>query len=108
MKHWFDEVLVRGFAYGTGGDALAGKDVLWAATSGGDEAAFSASGRHGHPFEAFAPVVEQTARYCGLNWLEPFVVYGAHEIPEESLREAGRALRARLEAWLAGAQASHA
>jgi glutathione-regulated potassium-efflux system ancillary protein KefF len=101
MKHWFEEVLVRGFAYGKGGGALKGKDVLWAVTTGGDDAAYSSEGRHHHPFEAFVPVVEQTARYCGMNWLAPFVVHGAHEVPAESLAASGRELRARLEAWRA-------
>ena len=104
MKLWFEEVLVRGFAYGPGGVALHGKDVLWAATAGGDDAAYSSEGRHQHPFEAFAPVVEQTARYCGMNWLAPFVVRGAHQVEGESLAESGRELRARLDAWRAQAK----
>ncbi len=104
MKHWFDQVLVRGFAYGPGAGALAGKDLLWAATTGGDDAAYSEEGRHHHPFEAFVPVVEQTARYCGMNWLEPFVVRGAHEVPAESLAQSGRELRARLDEWRAEAK----
>ena len=99
MKHWMDDVLVRGFAYGAEGSKLAGKDLLWVPTTGGDDAAYSAAGRHHHAFSAFTPGIEQTARYCGMNWLEPFVVHGAHEIPDEALRDAGLQLRARLEAW---------
>jgi glutathione-regulated potassium-efflux system ancillary protein KefF len=108
MKHWFDQVLVRGFAYGPDGSALAGKDVLWAVTTGGDDPAYSESGRHRHPFESFTPVVEQTARYCGLNWLEPFRVHGSQDVPQETLREAGVQLRARLEAWQAAKASPHA
>ena len=99
LKHWFDEVLVRGWAYGEGGTALAGKDCLWAITTGGDEHAFSGAGRHGHPLATFAPVVEQTMRFCGMNWLEPFVVHGAHQVAPEALQAAGAELRARLEGW---------
>jgi glutathione-regulated potassium-efflux system ancillary protein KefF len=98
LKHWFDVVLVKGWAYGEGGTALAGKDCLWATTTGGDAAAYSAAGKHAHPFEAFAPVVEQTARFCGMNWLEPFVVHGAHLVAAETLEDSGRRLRARIEA----------
>ena len=29
LKHWFDKVLVRGFAYGQGGNALWGKRCFW-------------------------------------------------------------------------------
>ena len=104
MKQWFEVVLVRGWAYGKGGTALAGKDCLWATTSGGDERAFSAAGRHHRAFGDFAPVVEETARYCGMNWLAPYAVHGAHEISGEALREAGRGLRARIDEWAARAR----
>jgi glutathione-regulated potassium-efflux system ancillary protein KefF len=97
LKHWFEQVLVKGFAYGEGGTRLKDKDCLWVATTGGDGQAYSAIGRHGHEFGAFAPVVEQTARFCGMNWLEPLIVHGSHMIPDETLFEAGKRLRARLE-----------
>lgn len=103
LKHWFDQVLAAGWAHGPGGEALRGKDCLWVATTGGDMHAFSAAGRHGHRFAEFAPVVEQTARYCGMNWLEPFVVMGAHQVSDAALRASGRDLRARLDDWHARA-----
>ena len=95
MKHWFDEVLVRGWAYGEGGTALAGKDCLWVGDHRRRRGRVSArAAATGMPFEAFVPVVEQTARFCGMNWLEPFVVHGAHEVADEELRAAAlRALR---------------
>lgn len=101
LKHWFDKVLTRGFAYGEGGTALRGKPCLWAITTGGDELAFSSAGKHEHPLAAFVPVVEQTARFCGMRWLEPFVVHGAHRVTLEELDEAARAYRARVENLLA-------
>ena len=99
MKRWFEEVLVKGWAYGEGGTALKDKDCLWVVTTGGDDRAYTAEGRHAHGFEAFVPVVEQTARYCGMKWLEPFTVHGAHLVSDEELRAAGRRLRERLEDW---------
>ena len=99
LKHWFDTVLVKGWAYGEGGDALAGRDCLWAVTTGGDEEAFSPAGRHARPFGDFVAPIERTARYCGMNWLAPYVIHGAHAISDAALAEAGNALRARLEAW---------
>jgi glutathione-regulated potassium-efflux system ancillary protein KefF len=99
---WFEKVLAEGWAYGDGGRALAGKDCLWVVTAGGDEAAFSPSGRHGRPFASFVPPVEQTARYCSMRWLEPHVLLGAR-VADAAAREASAAaLRARLEAWRAG------
>ena len=102
LKHWFDRVLSKGWAHGPEGTALRGKDCLWVVSTGGDETAYSTQGRHAHRFEDFVPPIEQTARYCGLRWLEPFVIHGAHEVSEEALRAGAAALRARLAAWRAG------
>ena len=99
MKHWFDHVLVKGWAHGEGGAALRGKDCLWVTTTGGDEDAFTPQGRHAHPFEAFEPPIRQTARYCGMNWLAPIAVRGSHQVPAEALREAGRSVRSAIDAW---------
>jgi len=103
LKHWFDRVLARGWAYGEGGTALAGKRCLWAASAGGGPKDYSPSGGHRHPFDAFVPVVEMTARYCGMTWLEPFIVHDATARSDAELRERGEALRARVASAARGA-----
>lgn len=102
MKLWMERVLAKGWAYGDGGTALHGKECLWVTTSGGDEHAFSPAGRHRLPFAGFAAPVEQTARYCGMGWLEPFAVHGTHMLSDEELRAKAQALRARILDWRAG------
>ena len=42
LKHWFDKVLARGFAYGQGGRELVGKRCLWVTTTGGEPDAYAA------------------------------------------------------------------
>jgi len=106
LKHWFDKVLVRGFAYGEGGTKLHGKRVLWVATTGGDEAAFSEPGMHQFPMSAFVPPVCQTARFCGMHWEEPLIVHGAHKVEAATLRGAARRYRERLEALAKGGPAA--
>lgn len=101
LKHWFDKVLARGFAYGEGGTALRGKRCLWVVTTGGDDRAFGAHGMHGRPFAEFTPVVEQTALFCGMQWQEPLVLYGAHRVPPEDLAAAATGYRERLEELIA-------
>ena len=100
LKLWFEAVLVRGWAYGDGGTALAGKDCLWVTTTGAADEAYSAAGRHGHPFPAFTPAIEQTARFCAMNWLEPLTVHGAHAIGDAALAAQGRRYRERLQPYL--------
>jgi glutathione-regulated potassium-efflux system ancillary protein KefF len=101
LKHWFDKVLTRGFAYGEGGTALRGKRCQWVTTTGADATQFAPDGWHGHSLEAFSPVVEQTARFCGMGWEEPFVVHGAHRIPNAALEDFAVSYRRRLTALLA-------
>ncbi|MCL4744975.1 MAG: glutathione-regulated potassium-efflux system oxidoreductase KefF [Burkholderiaceae bacterium] len=100
FKLWFELVLVRGWAYGPGGDALRGKDCLWVTTTGATNDAYSAQGKHGHRFEAFVPAFEQTARFCAMNWLAPLIVHGAHAIGREALEDHARRYRLRLQAYL--------
>jgi glutathione-regulated potassium-efflux system ancillary protein KefF len=98
LKHWFDKVLARGWAYGEGGSALAGKTCLWVTTTGGDEEAFSPQGMHGFPFGAFVPAVEQTARFCQMQWAPPLVLHEAHRIGTDGLRAAAERYRNLLSA----------
>lgn len=99
LKHWFDQVLQPGWAYGTGGDALHGKDCLWAVTTGGDPHSYSGSGVHAHGFADFVAPIEQTARFCGLRWLDPFIVHAAQDLGDAELRACASRLRDRVLAW---------
>lgn len=96
LKHWFEKVLTFGWAYGDGGRALAGKRCLWVATTGGDEAAYAPGAMHADAFAVYEPPVRQTARFCGMTWLEPIVVQGAHKLAPAALEAAARAYAARL------------
>ncbi len=99
LKLWFDTVLAHGWAYGEGGTALVGKSCLWVTTTGAPPDGYTTSGIHRHPFEAFVPVMEMTARYCGMHWLEPIVVHGAHQIDAAELQSHASRYRAALEAF---------
>jgi glutathione-regulated potassium-efflux system ancillary protein KefF len=105
QKHWFDKVLVYGWAYGEGGSALAGKHCLWVPTTGGEEDTYAPGGKHALPFASFAPAIEQTARFCGMHWETPHVIHGASLIDDASLARHVNALTARLAAWRADAVA---
>lgn len=95
LKLWIDEVFSIGWAYGDGGDALVGKRLQWVATTGGDVRAYAPDGPHGHPFEAFVAPMRQTARFCGMQWLDPIVVHDAHA-DQGAVAAAGQRYRQRL------------
>ena len=99
LKHWFDVVLLRGWAYGDGGQALLGKHCLWVATTGGQQSSFAESGAHQLPFDEFAAPIRQTARFCGMVWEPPLALHGAHTVAEDEIAAAAIAFRERLATW---------
>ena len=100
LKHWFDVVLLRGWAYGTDGAALQGKPCLWVASAGGDQESYSAEGIHSLPFEKYIAPIEQTARFCGMQWQQPITLHGSHSVSDADIQAAAAEFRARLQAWI--------
>ncbi|MEW6706655.1 MAG: NAD(P)H-dependent oxidoreductase [Pseudomonadota bacterium] len=109
MKLWVDEVLRLGWAYGAGGTALRGKDLWLVASTGSPEEAYRPGGRQRdqadpalpggltstggggnaawgrYSFDAFLPPYEQTATLCGMRFLPPMLLHGAHRVSDAAL-----------------------
>ena len=85
QKLWLDEVLTYGWAYGTGGTALQGKDLWLVATTGGPESSYHPQGYNRYFFDAFLPPYEQSAALCGMRFLPPLVLHGARNASEEAV-----------------------
>jgi len=111
MKLWLDEVLTLGWAYGgtgsDGGDGgkgksgqrLNGKD-LWAVLStGGTEEAYHPTGYNRYFFDAFLPPYEQTAALCGMRFLPPLILHGAHHASDLALAEHEHVFTERLSTY---------
>jgi glutathione-regulated potassium-efflux system ancillary protein KefF len=97
LKHYFDKVLQLGWAYGTPNKALQDKTCLWVTTTGAPTSGYADDGMHRRPFEDFVPAIEQTARFCGMQWAEPLIVFGAHRIEREELDQSCMSYRERLQ-----------
>lgn len=87
LKLWMDEVLTHGWAYGRGGTALQGKDLWLAATTGGPAGSYHPQGYNRYFFDAFLPPYEQTAALCGMRFLPPLLLHGAHRASEEAVAQ---------------------
>jgi glutathione-regulated potassium-efflux system ancillary protein KefF len=85
LKLWLDEVLAFGWAYGPGGTAVRGKDLWLAATTGGPEDSYQPDSYNRYFFDAFLPPYEQTAALCGMRFLPPLLLHGAHKASEAEL-----------------------
>ncbi|CAN5890713.1 glutathione-regulated potassium-efflux system oxidoreductase KefF [soil metagenome] len=85
MKLWLDDVLAFGWAYGPGGNALRGKDLWLVATTGGPEDSYHPASYNRYFFDAFLPPYEQTASLCGMRFLPPLVLHGAHRLEQDEI-----------------------
>ena len=85
LKLWVDDVLTFGWAYGPDGDALRGKDLWLVASTGGPEDSYRPDSYNRYFFDAFLPPYEQTAALCGMRFLPPLVLHGAHKASEAEL-----------------------
>jgi glutathione-regulated potassium-efflux system ancillary protein KefF len=85
MKLWIDDVLAFGWAYGPGGSALKGKDLWLVATTGGPQDSYRPDRYNRYFFDAFLPPYEQTAALCGLRFVPPLILHGAHRVGEDEL-----------------------
>jgi glutathione-regulated potassium-efflux system ancillary protein KefG len=85
MKEWMDLVLEHGFAYGKSGTTLKGKMVFNAITTGGSADVYSEKGRDRFTVPQFLIPFRQTALLCGMTYLPPFVVHGAHLLNDRGI-----------------------
>ncbi|MBC7668564.1 NAD(P)H-dependent oxidoreductase [Caulobacter sp. DWR2-3-1b2] len=96
LKEWLDLVWLHGFAYGIDGNALAGKRMFVACTTGGAAKAYHAHGYNRFTLDEYLRPLEQTAYLCGMVWETPFVVHGAAVKNDEDLKAEAANYRARI------------
>lgn len=100
MKEWLDLVWLHGFAYGEGGEALRGKTLFVACTTGASAKAYHAHGYNRFSMDEFLRPLEQTAHLCGMVWETPFVVHGAAVKDDAALKAEAERYRARVSSLL--------
>lgn len=102
LKQWIDLVLEFGWAYGPEGTALEGKACLQVVTTGGSSETYCSQGQNNYSINTFLRPFEQSARLCGMTYLPPFAVTGAHRLREKDLARHGENYRRILTALTEG------
>ena len=77
IKKWLDDVLDYGWAYGSGGTALIGKEWLSAISTGATAESYQLGGGNGYSIGEFLKPLQQTAVLVGMDFLPPFIFHGA-------------------------------
>ena len=85
IKQWQDLVLEYNWAYGPSGYALQGKKLISAISCGNTEDAYDEKGMHGFPLKQFLLPFQRTAHLCRMEYLSPFVVFGAHRKTQQEI-----------------------
>jgi putative NADPH-quinone reductase len=76
LKEWMDSVLEYGWAYGTGGEALHGKELAQAVSTGGPDTAYRPDGYNGITMSELLRPFERSAALCGMTYRAPFLLQG--------------------------------
>ncbi|WP_226658958.1 NAD(P)H-dependent oxidoreductase [Guptibacillus hwajinpoensis] len=98
LKEWQDNVLTYGWAYGSEGTALHGKELLLAISTGGPEAAYQAGGFNHYSMSELVKPFHATANLTGMRFLPIFTVQGASRLSEDELRDKAEAYVQHIEA----------
>ena len=87
LKQWQDDVLLYGWAYGSTGKALAGKELLVAVSTGGPGDAYSHESSYGYTLTELLRPLQATANMVQMTYLEPFTTTGTLTITDEALAQ---------------------
>ena len=85
LKQWQDDVLLYGWAYGSTGTALHGKELLLAVSVGGAGSAYGREGAHIYTIHEFLRPMQGTSRVIGTKYAVPFLSVGALGITDEAI-----------------------
>lgn len=106
FKEWMDKVLAFGFAYGSEGDKLKGKELLVSTTVGGPEDAYRPEGYNRFTIETLLTPLQQLANLTGMTWQPPLHSHGMIYIEgvynkKEEVEERARQHAQKLADWIA-------
>lgn len=87
LKKWEDDVWTYGWAYGSEGTALHGKELLLAISVGGNASAYGRDGVHVYTIHEFLRPFQGSSRVIGTKFMVPFLSMGALEITDEAIAQ---------------------
>lgn len=97
LKKWIDQVMTHGWAYGEGGNALLGKRLLIAISTGGPAEAYQPDGYNRYSIQALLLPYQAMCNLTKLTFEDPFVISGVRSLSDLQLEEASSAYMDRLQ-----------
>ncbi|WP_353485838.1 NAD(P)H-dependent oxidoreductase [Apilactobacillus xinyiensis] len=87
LKKWLDDVLTHGWAYGSTGDTLKGKELIIAISPGAGAENYRRDGGFGYTVTDFLRPFQATSNLISTKFMKPFITVGAASISDEKLAE---------------------
>ena len=97
LKEWQDTVLEHGWAYGSQGTALHGKELLVAVSPGAKAEMYQADGFMEHSVEEFLLPFKATSKMIGTRYLAPFITAGTLYITDQELEAQAKKYQEKLQ-----------
>ncbi|RVW04534.1 NAD(P)H-dependent oxidoreductase [Rhodococcus spongiicola] len=96
LKKWIDEVLLYGFAYGSKGTHLRGKQMLVITSVGGSEEDYHPGGAQELTVDEYLQPLRKTAHLCNMDFLRPLRMYDAAKVDKQVIRAHGEQFISKL------------
>lgn len=98
LKEWQDVVLTYGWAYGSQGTNLQGKEFMLAISTAGPEAAYQAGGYNQYSMSELTKPFQAMANLTGMRFLPTFTVKGVRFLSSDEVQESAERLVEQLKA----------
>lgn len=89
LKKYLDDVLSFGFAYGTGGDRLAGKELQLVISVGGPQHSYMPGGYNNFSVTEYLRPLQQTAALCRMVYLPPMWMHSSVAADDKTIADQG-------------------
>lgn len=86
LKQWEDQVLEHGWAYGSHGDALHGKELVIAVSPGAVRSKYDSNGFKYTVTDLLRPF-QATSNLIGTKYIKPFITYGASSLSDNDIQQ---------------------
>ncbi|HJV47176.1 MAG TPA: NAD(P)H-dependent oxidoreductase [Bacillota bacterium] len=90
LKKWEDAVLSYGWAFGSNGNKLHGKELLIATSTGAAKENYSPDGNFKYTIPELMRPLQASSNMIGTRYLTPYVLYGVNQLSDEQLEQSAK------------------
>lgn len=90
LKKWEDAVLSYGWAFGSNGDKLHGKELVTAVSTGAAKENYSLDGNFKYTVSELLRPLQATSNLIGTRYLTPYILYAVNQLSDEQLEQSAK------------------